>query len=353
MEPTRNRNSSKAGLPPGTLVYLGRKKEGSAQLSSIEYDADHVEFEENVQVDSIDFSKLTRNCWLNIDGLHDVETIAAVGKKIALDELLLEDILNTGHRPKFEEFGDHIFLTLKMIGIAKNRKSLVYEQVSVVAGKNWVVSFQERRGDVFDGLRERLQTSGANIRKANNDYLFYRIIDTVVDNYFLVSEYLGDELLKLEEKVLEAPESSTPLELQSIRKKIAQFKKSVIPLREAVTAFQRSESKIIKPKTQRYLVDVSEHIIQILDTTDSQRELHAGIMDLYYSAISNKTNQIMQVLTIIATIFIPLTFVAGIYGMNFKVMPELEWEYGYLVVWIVMIALATGMVMVFRKRKWF
>jgi magnesium transporter len=347
----QRRKSSKAGLPPGALVHVGEQNVGNATLSLLHYDTKSFKEEKAVDLDNFHFSG--SNNWLNLDGVNDVESVSKLGKILGLDELLQEDILNTTHRPKFEEFDHHLFVTLKMIGIKRNRRDFVSEQVSFVMGKNWLTSFQEKKGDIFDGIRGRIEIKGSGIRQNGVDFLLYRLIDTVVDNYYFVTEYFTDELLRLEEQVLSNKKSDAPADLQRIRRKLVQFKKSVVPLREAVSMMQKSDSTLIAPNTQRFLIDVAEHIVQINESIDSHREMHASIMDLHYAAISNKTNQIMQVLTIIATIFIPLTFVAGIYGMNFKNMPELDHEYGYHIVWGVMILVAGVMVILFKRRNWF
>lgn len=347
----KRRVSSKAGLPPGTLVHVGQHNVEKATMSLISYDPEDCIENEAIDLAGLKFSD--SNNWLNLDGVNDVNAVSSLGGFLGLDALLLEDILNTSHRPKFEEFDDYIFVTLKMIGIKKNRRDLVSEQVSFVLGNNWLASFQEKKGDIFNGIRDRLEHKSSGIRGNGIDFLLYRLIDTVVDNYYFVTEYFADELLRLEEDVLSSNKPSAPEELQKIRRKLVHFKKSVVPLREAVSMMQKSDSDLISANTRRFLVDVNEHIVQINESIDSHREMQSSIMDLHFSAISNRTNQIMQVLTIIATIFIPLTFIAGIYGMNFENMPELEWKYGYHAVWSLMILIGGVMVLLFRKRKWF
>jgi magnesium transporter len=290
--------------------------------------------------------------WINVDGLHDVEQIGAICQKFGIHVLVVEDILNTRHRPKVEEVDGLLFLSMKMLGVHKSGKTTLSEQVSLVLGPNWVISFQERQGDVFDVLRERLRESKGNLRKSGADYLFYRLIDTVVDHYFLVNDHLSERTELLEEKVLEMEEDSVLQEIQRLKKNILSVRKSVTPLREAVGSIQKDATLLVKDTTLRYFRDVYEHLIYVSESLETQREMLSSIMDLYQTNVSNKMNQVMQVLTIIATIFIPLTFIAGVYGMNFKNMPELEWQYGYFGVLAIMAALIGVMILYFKKKRW-
>jgi len=353
MSKTKSAISKKVGLPPGALIHVGKKKTEKVKISVIDYDA--TEFSEN-EYETIEecFSFREKNSvtWINIDGLHDTSLIAKIGKEFNLHPLLMEDILNTRHRPKLEEFDDCLFLTLKMLGVAADGNSIVSEQVSFVLGEGWVISFQEEEGDVFHTLRQRLRENKGLTRKRGADYLLYRLIDTVVDNYFLVTEHIGEENERIEEKVLSAADTKTLQQIQRQKKLLISFRRSIGPLREAVGALQKESVSLIQESTIRYLRDVYEHIIQVNDSIDSQREMIANIMDLYLSGVSNRMNQVMQVLTIISTIFIPLTFLAGIYGMNFDNIPELHWKYGYFGVWGVMFVVLIAMLFYFRKKKW-
>jgi magnesium transporter len=271
-----------------------------------------------------------------------------------MHKLLLEDALDTSHRPKVEEYDHHIFLTLKMISIeaVDGQEEIDEEQVSFILGSNWLVSFQEEEGDVFDALRKRMRLEGSQIRKSKMDYLFYRLVDTVVDHYFIVSEHISDEIENIEEELINGTNESIRWRIQTLRKDLIQIRKVVAPLREAVGRLSKEPDQFITKSTTRYLHDVYEHIIQLNDYIDTQRDMLSSLGDLYLSGISHKMNQIMKVLTIIATIFIPLTFIAGIYGMNFAHMPELDWEYGYAGVWILMIIVTGFMVYYFKKKDW-
>ncbi len=346
--------SKKAGLPPGALIHIGKIRTEQPKISFISYTSEETK-EKNCEIVEDCFhlkDYSNRVSWINTDGLHDTNVISKIGNHFGLHPLLVEDILNTNHRPKTEIFDNHLMVSLKMLGVGKNGKSIVSEQISLVLGKNWLLSFQEQEGDIFDPIRLRLRKGTAIVKAKKADYLLYRIIDTVVDNYFFVIEYLNEELDRLEQTVLENSSQELLLELQKLKRQLRGIRKSVAPLREAVSILQKDSTELMLPENQIYLRDVYEHIIQINETLEAQRDIAAGIMDLYLTGVSNKMNQTMQVLTIIATIFIPLTFIAGIYGMNFDNMPELHWKYGYLGVWAVMIIIIIMMVVYFKRKKW-
>ncbi len=345
--------SQKSGLPPGSLVHIGEKKSEETQITLIDYSQEELS-EKKCKSPSECFSYKEKNSitWINIDGLHDVEIIESIGKHFDLHPLLLEDILNTRQRPKVEEFDNYIFFTLKMLSVGEDQNSITAEQVSFVLGKNWILSFQERPGDVFDPLRSRIRNKKSQIRGKETDYLFYRLLDTVVDNYFFVTEFISDTTEKLEEKVIENPNQDALSEIRFFKKQLLLLKRAVSPLREAVAFLYRDPNNLIHESTTRYLRDVYDHIIQANESSDNQRDTLATIMDLYHSGISNKMNQVMQVLTIISTIFIPLTFIAGIYGMNFNYMPELQWKYGYYSVWAIMVLIIFALIFFFKRKKW-
>lgn len=347
------KSSIKAGLPPGTLIHVGKKKSEDVKISVIDYNEDVFEVvSKKNKLDCSPYKNAGTVSWINIDGLHNIEVMQSLGEQFGLHNLLLEDILNTNHRPTTEEYDDHVFLTLKMLGVSKYGKNIISEQVSFVLGDSWMLSFQEKEGDLFDSVRTRLQESKGTIRKHGADYLLYALVDTIVDNYFFVSEYFSEKTELIEERVLNAPDREALQEIQRLKRLLIDFRKSISPLREAVSSLQKDNSTHITPFTNRYLRDVYEHLIQVSDSIESHRDLLASIMDLYLSGESNKMNKTMQVLTIIATIFIPMTFVAGIYGMNFDDMPELHWQYGYHAVWGVMLAILIVMVIFFRRKKW-
>jgi magnesium transporter len=348
------RHSKKAGLPPGTLVHIGEKKAEKVRITYIDYDEQN--FQER-QVPDIEecfpFKETQTITWINIDGIHNVDIIEKIGKHFDLHSLILEDILNTTQRPKFEDYDSHLFIVLKMLMSTGEKQLVQSEQVSIVVGRKFVLSFQESIGDVFEPIRDRIRKSKGRIRKMDSDYLAYALLDAVVDGYFSVLETTGDKIESIEEQLAKEPTEEILRQIHSLKRKMIFLRKSIWPLRELISTLQRSESGLIAESTGVFLRDVYDHTIQVIDTVESHRDIVSSLLDLYLSSISNKMNTVMKVLTIIATIFIPLTFVAGIYGMNFKYMPELEWRWSYALVWLVMIVIAIGMIKYFRKKKWF
>ena len=343
----------KAGLPPGTLVHIGEKKLESARITFIDYDEQN--FQEK-QIDNIEecfpFKVTPTVTWINIDGLHQTDIIERLGKHFELHPLILEDILNTAQRPKAEDLGNYIFIVLRMLSYNDQAQAVRSEQVSMVLGQNCVISFQENGGDVFEQIRNRIRNAKGRIRKMGPDYLLYALLDAIVDNYFVILEKLGEKIETLEEELVHDPSDEILHQIHALKKELIGLRRSVWPLRELVGGIERSESALIKESTGMYLRDVYDHTIQVIDTVESYRDMVSGMLDIYLSSISNRMNAVMKVLTIIATIFIPLTFIAGIYGMNFKYMPELEWRFGYGAVLIIMLIVAGIMLIYFRKKKW-
>ncbi|MFZ2146723.1 MAG: magnesium/cobalt transporter CorA [Sedimentisphaerales bacterium] len=347
------KRSSKAGLPPGTLVHVGEKKAESVRITFIDYDEQSFQEKQVTKIEECLKLKDTPTVsWINIDGIHDIELIEKLGRGFELHPLLLEDILSTGQRPKFEDYEKYIFIVLKMLSYNDVSQSVEAEQVSLVLGPNYVLSFQERIGDVFENIRDRIRNAKGRVRKMEADYLAYSLIDAIVDHYFVILEKLGERIESLEEEVVSDPTEKTIQQIHSLKREMISLRKSVWPLRELIGGLQKSESPLIKETTDIYLRDVYDHTIQIIDTIESSRDMVSGMLDIYLSSLSNKMNAVMKVLTIIATLFIPLTFVAGIYGMNFKYMPELEWRWAYPILWLVMIAVAVIMLFYFRRKKW-
>jgi magnesium transporter len=347
------KRSTKAGLPPGTLVHVGERKVEAARITVIDYD--ETNFQEK-QVPAVEecfpFKTTPTVTWINIDGLHQVDIIEKVGTQFELHPLILEDILHTGQRPKLEDFDSYIYIVLKMLSYSDQRRKVEAEQVSLVLGPNFVISFQESIGDVFDQVRDRIRNAKGRIRKMRSDYLVYSLIDAVVDNYFVILERLGERIESMEEELVAEPTERTLQQIHSLKRQTTSLRKSVWPLREAASALERSESSLIGKSTHIYLRDLYDHTIQVIDTVETFRDMVSGMLDIYLSSISNRMNGVMKVLTIIATLFIPLTFIAGIYGMNFKYMPELEWHWGYPLILLVMGAAAVIMLIYFRRRKW-
>jgi len=348
------RRAKKAGEPPGTLVYVGEKKVEKVRISYIDYDEQNFQEKEISNIEEcFPFKATPTVTWINIDGLHEVEIIEKLGTQFEVHPLILEDILHTEQRPKYEDFDKYIFIVLQMLSFNEELGAVESEQVSLILGANFVISFQERMGDVFEPIRDRIRNAKGRIRKMGPDYLAYALIDAIVDSYFAILEKIGEKIELMEEELVSNPTEKTLQQIHNMKREMISLRRSVWPLREVISGVQRSESSVIKELTEIYLRDVYDHTIQIIDTIESFRDMVSGMLDIYLSSISNKMNAVMKVLTIIATIFIPLTFVAGIYGMNFKYMPELDWRWGYGAVWLVMIVVAGIMMVYFRRKKWF
>ena len=290
--------------------------------------------------------------WINIDGIQRIDVIEKIGKHFNLHPLALEDIVNTGQRPKMEDFVDYIFVVLKMLYYDEKERETKAEQLSLVLGPNWVISFQENEGDVFDPIRERIRADKGRIRKMGADYLVYALIDAVVDNYFLILEKIGEKIEEIEDELVANPAPETLQAIHNLKRQMIFLRKSVWPLREVISRLERWESQLINKSTDIYLRDVYDHTIQVIDAIETFRDMLSGMLDIYLSSVSNRMNEVMKVLTIIATIFIPLTLVAGLYGMNFRYMPELEWPWGYPLVLFFMFAIGVLMLIYFRKKKW-
>jgi magnesium transporter len=287
-----------------------------------------------------------------VEGVHDVEIIRHLGERFALHPLVLEDIVNTGQRPKIEDYDDYLFIVLRMLRPTGGGE-FTSEQLSMILGPSYLFTFQEGlQGDVFDMVRERLRNNKGKGRAMGADYLAYALIDAIVDSYFSVLEDLGERIVNLEEELTLAPDTTTLHEINNIKKEIIFLRKAVWPLREAVSFLERGDSHLLSPATRLYFRDVYDHTVQVIDTVETYRDLLSGMLDLYLSSISNRTNEIMKFLTVIGTIFMPLTFLVGVYGMNFKHMPELEWHNGYFMLWGLMIGLSIAMIIYFRRKRW-
>ncbi len=347
------KRSIKTGLPPGSLIHIGEKKSESVRIRILDYDENQFEEKDAKSIEEcFPFKDKPTTTWINIDGLHQVDIIEKIGKKFDFHPLLLEDILNTEQRPKTEDFETHIYIVLKMLYYDEKIKEITSEQISIIFGHNFVISFQEKEGDIFDPIRERIRTGKGRVRKMGADYLSYSLMDSIVDSYFSILEKLGENIEDVEETMITDPKPETLHGIHSLKRKMISLRKSVWPLRDVLSALERSESPLIREPTRIYLKDVYDHTIQVIDTVETYRDVLSGMLDVYLSSISNKMNEIMKVLTIIATIFIPLTFIAGVYGMNFEFMPELRWRLGYPAIWVVMISVGISMLVYFRKKKW-
>jgi len=347
------KRSRKAGLPPGTLVHIGEQKAEEVKITAIDYD--EARFQER-EIETVEECFLFKDkptvTWINVDGIHEVEVLELLGECFGLHPLVLEDILNTDQRPKMEDFSDYIFIVLKTFSYNDQRDELEAEQISLILGPSFVLSFQERTGDVFDPIRERIRNGKGRIRRMGADYLAYCLLDSIVDHYFVVLEQVGEEVEFLEEELVTNPTPETLQTIHNLKRDMIFLRKSVWPLREVIGALERGELSLIRESTGIYLRDVYDHTIQVVDTIETFRDMISGMLDIYLSSVSNRMNEVMKVLTIIATIFIPLTLIAGIYGMNFQYMPELGWRWGYPVVWLVMLVIGVLMLVYFRRKKW-
>jgi magnesium transporter len=343
----------KAGLPPGTMVFDGERKVEKTRITIFDYDEANLQEKEVQTVEEcFPFKDEPTVTWVNIDGVHDVEIVEKIGEHFGIHPLVQEDIVHTGQRPKMEDFDDYLFIVIKMLFYDDEKDEISAEQVSLLIGDNYVISFQEKEGDVFEPVRERLRTRKGRIIKQGADYLAYALLDTIVDSYFSILEKTGDRIELLEEELITEPSPGTVGIIQRMKREMIFLRKSIWPLREVIASLERDESPLIRESTNVFLRDVYDHTIQVIDTVEALRDMIGGMLDIYLSSVSNRMNEVMKVLTIIATIFIPLTFIAGVYGMNFENMPELRVPWAYPVVWVVMGVVGLLMVLFFRRKRW-
>ncbi len=351
----KKRTSSKAtiGQVPGTPVYVGQKLDKDLFIEAFDYDQDVLEEDRSSNIEKvfgyIDSKPIT---WININGLHHTSEIQKIGNYCGLHPLVIEDIVNTNQRPKFEEYGEYLFVVLKMLHL-DNENSLVVEHVSLVLGKGFVISFQEAEGDVFDPVRNRLRASKGILRTMGADYLLYALMDAIVDHYFYLIDEIGNKVEQFEDRLFEMDSNEGfTLEVQALKREVLRIRRAVMPLRDVVNKIEKSTHSVISEKIIIYLRDLQDHVVQVNESIEIYREMTWSLMEMYMTAISNKMNLVMKVLTIIATIFIPLTFIAGIYGMNFENMPELKFKYGYYILLGAMALIFIFLVYYFKKKKW-
>lgn len=355
MKPLKRRRSEKSGLSPGTLVHVGRKPSAPTRIQVFDYTAQTCNERELTTIEEC-FPYLASPAitWVNIDGIHDTKLIEAIGTTIGLHPLVLEDIVNTEQRPKLEDHEHHLFAVMKMLSYDTQAREVVVEQLSIVLGPTYVITFQEAPGDAFGSVRARIRNEKGRHRKLGADYLFYSLLDAVVDEYFLGLESLGDFIEGLEMELLVNPSRELPQTIYRLKRELVNFRKAIWPTREILSAAERTESRLIHRSTKIYLRDVYDHTIQAIETLEVCRELASGLMEMYLSSVSNRMNEVMKVLTLIATLFMPLTFIAGIYGMNFEHFPELGWSWSYPIGFWGIITTITGfMLWFFWRRKWF
>jgi magnesium transporter len=345
--------SEKSGLPPGSLVHVGEVHAHEHKISVVNYNNCTVKKHTVKSIEELLPYKTTDTItWVIIDGLKDVSIIDAIGQYFDIHPLVLEDILNTHQRPKFDEFNDYLYIVVKAISLGNEEFNVEYEQISLLILNNFVFTFMEKPDAIFDPILNRLDNDKSQIRNLGSDYLAYMIMDTVVDKYFVLQDTFDELIEAVEDKLLTDPSSETLATIQKIKRELIFLRRTVSPLRELLAAIQRSESPLLNDKTKRYFGDIYDHAIRIIEAMESYRDLIAGMLDIYLSSVSNKMNETMKVLTIFASIFIPLTFIAGVYGMNFEYMPELKWRWSYPALWIFFISISAFLLRFFKKKKW-
>jgi len=355
------KRSKKAGLPPGTLLHVGKLRTEQARVSVIEYEKSWFTAKSVTTAGlALESRRKPAVRWIDVEGLHQVEIIRNLGSRYSIHSLVLEDILQTAQRPKIEDYEDHLFVVLKMLRYDRQKRSVESEQVSMILTKNTVLTFQEGfEGDVFDAIRLRIRNDGGLIRKLGADYLMYSLMDAIVDQYFVILEELGERIELTEQSIIDNPTTKELQEVQRLKHELLFVRKSIWSLREVVAQLERGDSSLVHRQTIAYLRDLHDHVITTMETLESYRETLSGLVDLAMSSMSNRMNEVMKTLTVIATIFIPLTFIVGIYGMNFDTeispwnMPELKWAFGYPVIMILMGISAFAMLAYFKRRKWF
>ena len=339
------------GLPPGTIGIIPGEKEKTT-MAIIDYDQDRFEEKEVTDIKDIYQYRATRTVsWINING-RDIDTIKSIDEYFGIHPLVLEDIVGTGQRPKVEDYGDYVFIILKMIRLNAEKKDIAAEQISIIVGKNFVLSFQEMSGDVFEPLRERIRKAKGIVRKMGADYLAYALVDAIVDHYFTIMEEISSEMNLLEESVVAVDEKSIPVRIHRLKQMVLFLRKQIWPLRDVISSLLRDGNQIFRKQTLLYLRDVYDHLVQANEGIEAFRENLSSLHDIHLAFISNKMNEIMKILTMYAAVFIPLTFIAGIYGMNFEHMPELKWRYGYFAVLGAMSGIFIGLIAFFKRKKW-
>jgi magnesium transporter len=345
--------STKAGLPPGALIHIGKERTQKVIASIMDFDRDDLKEMTLGTIDEIfSYEQQLSLRWINIIGVHEIDIIEKIGKHFNIHPLTLEDIANTGQRSKVEDYDHYLYVVSRMLYFDESKGEFHSEQISIILGEGFLISFQEIEGDVFHGVRERIRKGRGRIRQSGCDYLAYSLLDAIVDNYFVVLGAFDNKIEILDEELLENPSPETSRMIHEMKREMIYLRKQVWPLREVLGNLSKAGSTLVKENTLVYLRDVHDHTIQVMDIIESYRDILTGMMDNYLSAVSNKMNEVMKLLTIIATIFIPITFVVGVYGMNFSYMPELEWKWGYFMVLGFMFCVVAFMLIYFKRKNW-
>ncbi|TFG26655.1 magnesium/cobalt transporter CorA [Candidatus Thorarchaeota archaeon] len=346
------RSSRTKGLPPGTPIHIGQKRTDKSSIRLIDYNENNILINENVGEQEI-AQKPSKQMirWAHLTGVHDVDLVQTLCRKYDIHPLVLEDIVNTEHRPKLELYSDYIFIVLKTLNL-EGDDNISVEQVSLILGKSFVLSFQESTDPILQPVVSRLEQGHGNVRSSGTDYMVYALLDMIIDDYFIFTESLGERIEELEDEVIENPTTATLHDMYRLKRILSVSRRSLWPLREIVGRLYRDPSALINTSTNIYLRDLYDHVIQVNDQLEGYREALSSMRDTYLSSISNKLNEVMKVLTVISSIFIPLTLISGIYGMNFLNMPELTLPYGYYTVLLLMFVLGVSMLVYFRKIEW-
>jgi len=349
-----SRKRKKIGLPPGSIIFTGNQKVEKIQIHYLKYDANSIEESEQNNHSSIALhqSKEELVDWYDIRGIHDTDLIQTLGNTFDIHPLILENIVDTQQRPKFEEYDKGIFIILKALNFNLEKQIVIREQIAIYFRKGLVLTFQEDHTDLFEPVRKRIHSGKGKVRQKGADYLAYALTDNLVDHYYTMLDTIEEQIETLEDNLLEKPDSNTKERIHYLKKEIIRIRKSIAPLREAISRFSKLDSLLIEESTVNYIRDLYDHTIQIMDSVDNFRDMLNGLQDLYISEISFRMNQVMQVLTIITTIFVPLSFLAGLYGMNFEYIPELHFRYGYFVLLGVMFLVAIGLLLGFKRKNW-
>jgi magnesium transporter len=350
----KDRLSAKSGMPPESMVYVGKERAGKASIKIIDYDQNNIE---EVTIEDLEICQVYKKkdsvTWIAVSGIHEADKVEKVCNIFGIHPLIQEDILNTQQRTKMEEFDNYIFVTFKSLFYSETAKSIETEQVSVVLGRNFLLTFQETESSLFTDIIQRIHTSKGTIRQKKADYLLYKILDNAVDQYFVLIDRLGDMVEDIEEETMYYPNSKTTFRIQGVKKDLQIMHKHILPMREALNKIESFSSELIEDRNINYFRDVYDHTYQAYDTIENYRSLLTDLMNIYFTTISNKLNQVMKVLTIISTIFMPLSFITGVFGMNFKYFPYMNHPYAYYWFWVLVLFIFTGMLIYFRRKKWF
>lgn len=352
MSKTKKRMSASHGLPPGTLVHIGTESKQKIEMYLFEFNREYYDEESVESVDDIESGDDKHIYWLNINGISDIDLVTAIGKKFNLHHLMLEDIVNSTQRPKLEEYSDSLHVSIKMLTCDNVHQTISEEQVSVVLVKNWIITFQERPGDVFETIRNRIRTGRGKVRTSDAGYLFYVLLDCIVDNYFYAIEMVEERIDALNLEVGSDHSDDVLHDMNDVKNQVNFLKRVTWPLRELTGNMLKNDAELLSDSVMPYVRDLDDHVKQIHEAVFSARDAVSGLFDLHASAVNNSMNRVMKVLTIMSAMFIPISFLASFYGMNFEYMPELHWKYAYETLILIMIIIAVSMLVIFKKKKW-